>query len=165
MTAEEVRAEVQRLLGSGWEVVIDAMRQTPDGQVMSGLLVARGPAGVEVRVVVDRGVTHVVVRLLASKPVPFEDLAVAKGVLDLDVLLARVRGEAPEAGEMAGPVIGVTDALRHVSAWGPELAADLGDPNFVERLREIATTVAAATGFFDGPPKPEPPRRQSSFEP
>ena len=160
MSVEQALKWLRGKLGRHWTV--SAPEWLDDGRgPISALLVAQGPNKIETTVIIDRGTANVMVRIAGADPVPFEDLAVAKDVLDLDTLLTRVRNENPQ-GEMEGPIIGVDKALEYVSEWGPQLARNLRDPKFVQRLRSIEDKVAEATGFFNEPPAPPPPEDTAS---
>ena len=161
MSADKALKWAQKLLGSQWSVDVQAALGG-DQVLVSALLVAQGPNGIETTVTIDRGTANVMVRNAGADPVPFEDLAVAMGVLELDTLLDRVRDEKPQE-EVGEPVIGVREALECVSMWGPELATTLSQPETAQHLRYIADQVAKATGFFNEPPAHPPPEDTASY--
>lgn len=73
-----------------------------------------------IRVEVSRhaGSDAVFVRLRDHAPVPFEDLAVAKGTLDCSVLIGRATATDPDDESLVEPVIPFDQVLRLLRAWG-----------------------------------------------
>ena len=147
----EFRKQVANALGDGWEVHLCAYDDEAPEQdsYVSAALVAEASEGLQVEVVRYRGSDTVLVHFAGRDPVPFEDLAVAKGEIRLDELALRAEEEL-EDDSPPQPMVAFDRTLELLRKWRRELVRDL-DPNNekMERtLRKIADRVMAAAGLF-----------------
>ncbi len=86
-----------------------------------------------------------------SDPVPFEDLAVAKGALDRNKLLDCARSADADDPSLLTPLVPFDCVLHLLRGWRCELHHDLNPENtdHAAKLRQLADEVAA--GLFGDP--------------
>ena len=133
---------VEAHLRAPWSVALVAYddEDPGDSAFVSAAVLATTSTGLLADVSRHAGADVVLVRLRDSAPVPFEDLAVAKGQLDKDVLLAHAANG--DNGDDRLPPL--EDALNLLYEWTGQLPDDLSDPDFVAQLRVIADDFMAA---------------------
>ena len=139
-SVEEFRSFVAGRLGKRWSVTIDGVMPDSDegGEIMSVAAMASSPDDVKVHVTHDRGVDVVFLSLRDEPPVPFEDLAVAKGKIDIGDLMELGRKALEEPpGETA---FSLETTLQLICVWDGELAGDLNPENhtMAQKLKQIS---------------------------
>lgn len=139
-------ALVKEHLRDRWTVALTAYDDEDPGDLafISAAVVATTPTGLHADVSRHAGADVVHVRLRDANPVPFEDLAVAKGVLDKEVLIAHAAANNENGADELPPLEQALDLLYE---WTPELPGDLGDPRFVGRLQGIGDAFMAALPY------------------
>ena len=146
---EAFRREVAVGLADDWDVKVVAYDDDVPGDTrfVSAMIVATS-GRVRVEIARHGGGNVVFVRLGESDLIPFEDLAVDKGEIDLDDLLARASCTNAEDAGAFEPLVPFARILDLLRSWGPELnssgsPASPGHPDLLTRLRSIGDTVAA----------------------
>ncbi len=134
-------ALVKGHLRDRWTVALTAYDDQDPGDpaFVSAAVVATTRTGLRADVSRHAGADVVQVRLFDSNPVPFEDLAVAKGDLDKETLLAAAKDDNGDDG-----LPSLEDTLSLIYAWTPELPCNLRDQDFMEELGRIADDFMAA---------------------
>lgn len=149
--------DVADRLGDGWRVtVVDFPDDDPgdDPAALSVAIDATTPEGIAVSISRDRGTDSVLLCYRDCDPVPFEDLAVFKRVLQLEDLAARAALH-PDDDAILEPLIPLHDILDSLRDWRRELPRDLNLDNHhaADAYRRIADCVAEAAGFAIGRPR------------
>ena len=143
---EAFRCHVAQGLDEGWQVDISAYdNDVPeDHAFISAAVVARSG---RIRVDISRhaGNDTVFVRFGESDPVPFEDLAIAKGELDRSQLDALSYIDDPDDPSLLQPLVGLDRALNLLREWRDQLHKDRHPDNsrVATQLRGIADGVSA----------------------
>ena len=104
----------------------------------------------ELHVSISRHATSdtILVQFRVYPPVPFEDLAVAMGKLDIEEVLNRVR---PTNDLDFQPLVPLEDALAKLAAWRDKLTWAFGHDDFRTKLGDIAHQVAHEAGLLADP--------------
>lgn len=141
---DELRASVAELLGEAWQVSIlaydDGVPQERDF-ISAALLATHDPLLVHISR--HAGTNVVQVRHRDGEPVPFEDLAVAKGIVNMETLLASAKRDRDD-DRFPESLIEFDETLGHLRTWTDDLPNKLcpGAP-MVDQLRCLADEFAA----------------------
>ena len=138
-SAEEFRRFLIDRLGGGWKVKIIAQVPSPreSGEVMSVAAEASNADSVTVHVTHDRGADVVLLSLGGDSQIPFEDLAVAKGKIDMSELIHL--GIQALTNPPGNPAFDLETTLRLIREWDDDLAGDLDPANqgMAQELKDI----------------------------
>ena len=149
---EAFRHHVAEGLGDGWHVRVAAYDDDipEDHALISAALVAMLGC-ILVHISHHAGRDVVLVGFGESDPVPFEDLAVAKGALDREQLVKPASAKNPDDSSLLTPLVPFDRVLHLLRGWRCELHDDLNPENTdrAAELRQLADEVAA--GLFGDP--------------
>ena len=149
---EAFRHHVAEGLGDGWHVRVVAYEDDipEDHALISAALVAMLRC-ILVHISHHAGRDVVLVGFGESDPVPFEDLAVAKGALDREQLVKPASAKNPDDSSLLTPLVPFDRVLHLLRGWRCELHDDLNPENTdrAAELRQLADEVAA--GLFGDP--------------
>ena len=146
---EAFRCHVARGLDEGWDVDISAYdNDVPENHAFISAAVVAKSGRIRVDISRHAGNDTVFVRFGESDPVPFEDLAIAKGELDPRQLDALSSIDDPDYPSLLEPLVSFDRVLRLLREWRDQLHKDLHPNNsrVAAQLREIADGIAA--GLF-----------------
>ena len=123
------------------------MTHPQDSKFVSASIVAKTDAGVHAHFSRHHGTNVVLVRYKDSEPVPFEDIAVAKGVLDIGEL---IRHADVDNSDLPEPVLPFGRILELLRLWTDDLHTDLNPNNeaMASRLAKVADEFVAKTRLF-----------------
>lgn len=143
---EAFRCHVAQGLDEGWQVDISAYdNDVPENHAFICAAVVARSGRIRVDISRHAGNDTVFVRFGESDPVPFEDLAIAKGELDRSQLDALSYIDDPDDPSLLQPLVCFDRVLELLRVWRDELHEDLHPDNskVAAQLREIADGVAA----------------------
>lgn len=150
---EDFQHLVAEGLAHGWHVDLVAYDDDiPEDHTFVSAAVEARSGRIHVHFSRHAGGDVVLVGFGESEPVPFEDLAVAKGNLGRQQLLERASCNDADDSDLLTPLVPFDCVLRLLRQWRCELHDDLNPENArcAAELRQIADEVAArAFGDFD----------------
>ena len=149
-SVEAFRSFLARRLGDGWKIEIVARRPAPTdcGKIMSVAAVASRSDGVSLHVAHDRGTHSALLSFGGGPPVPFEDVAVAKGEIETgDLIELGIEALKDPPGRSA---FDLESTLRLAREWDGDLAHDLSPQNLsmAAKLEGIGKEFATAMALF-----------------
>ena len=143
---EAFRCHVAEGLAHGWDVKLVAYDDdVPDNHAFISAAVVATSGRIRVDISRHAGGDMVLIRFGESDPVPFEDLAVAKGELDYEQLAALASTDDPDDASLLEPPVSFDRILELLREWRDQLQDDLHPKNtkVAMKLRQIADGVAA----------------------
>lgn len=145
-SVEAFRSFLARRLGNEWRIEIVAQRpaRTEGGNITSAAAVASRLDGVSLHVAHDRGTHSALLSFDGGPPVPFEDVAVAKGEIETgDLIELGIEALKDPPGRSA---FDLESTLRLAREWNGDLARDLSPRNLsmAARLEDIGKEFATA---------------------
>lgn len=143
------RCHVAEALAEGWDVVLVAYDDdVPEDHAFISAAVVATSGRIRVDISRHAGSDTVLVRFGDSDPVPFEDLAVAKGELDRKHLVELSSVDDPNDARLLKPLVCLHRVLEILRDWRDQLHKDLHPENseVAARLQRISDEVAA--GLF-----------------
>lgn len=146
---EEFRCHVAEGLADGWDVNLVAYDdEVPENPAFISAAVVATSRRLRVDISRHAGHDTVLVRFGESGPVPFEDLAVAKGRLDRKQLVELASADDPDDDNLLKPPVCFRQVLELLREWRDQLQEDLHPENakVAAQLRMIADEVSA--GLF-----------------
>lgn len=150
-SGEAFRSFLTEWLGSEWDVKVVA--QTPDRResrdVLSVAAVASWSDKVKLHATHDRGVDVVLLSLGEESIVPFEDLAIAKGIIKTnDLVNLAIQAVEKPPGRTA---FTLEETLTLIREWKEELVGDLDPSNRLmrQKLKEISDEFEVSMNLLD----------------
>ena len=146
---EAFRCHVAEGLAEGWDVVLVAYDDDiPEDHAFISAAVVATSGRIRVDFSRHAGSDMVLVRFGESDPVPFEDLAVAKGELDRNQLVELASADDPDDASLLKPLVRLHRVLSLLREWRDQLHMDLHPENarVAAQLRKISDEVTA--GLF-----------------
>ena len=143
---EAFRRQVAEGLGDDWHVDLVAYDDDiPDKHAFISAAVEARSDRIHANFSRHAGGDVVLVRFGESDPVPFEDLAVAKGALDRRQVVERASCDDTDDPSLLTPLVPFDCVLNLLREWRSELHGDLNPENadHAAKLRQIADEVAA----------------------
>lgn len=146
---EAFRCRVAEGLDEGWDVDIFAYdNDVPENHAFISAAVVATSGRIRVDISRHAGNDTIFIRFGESDPVPFEDLAIAKGELDRGQLDELSSIDDPDDPRLLEPLVSFDRVLQLLQEWRDQLHKDLHPDNskVAAQLREIADGVVA--GLF-----------------
>ena len=142
---EDFRYSVAEGLAEGWDVALVAYDDDiPENSAFISAAVVATSRCIRVDISRHAGNNTVLVRFGESDPVPFEDLAIAKGKLDRKRLVELASADDPEDDSLLEPPVCFRRVLELLREWRGQLQEDLHPKNskVAAQLRAIAEGVS-----------------------
>ena len=140
------RCHVAEILAEGWDVVLVAYNDdVPENHAFISAAVVATSGRIRVDISRHAGSDTVLVRFGECDPVPFEDLAVAKGELDRNELVERSSADDTNDPRLLKPLVRLHRVLELLREWRDQLHKDLHPDNstVAAQLQRVSDEVAA----------------------